>query len=371
MPKLIDVDPVARPIECKRCGALVPPENVYVSNPRPNRRRYSIYRLCTLCIREDARRRDRANRSPARSYITKHEKLALAAKGLRRCSACKAEKPFADFSGQTDKVDGLAARCRVCAFAAALGVPAEDYARARNRYDSCQVCGSHSHLCVDHDHDSPMHDAVRGVLCRDCNRAIGRLGDSLDTVSAALRYVRRWLRKKPSAMAAWARSQENRHRYSKRKSIGQKRAATLLSDGKKHCARCQRVKDTTHFDRKPSQPCGFNNWCKPCTRATYEGIDPVDYAKAKEIKACQICGAKDKPLHIDHDHDFPRDAPVRGVLCSGCNTGIGMLGESIERLKKAVSYLRRWHRRKKAPRQSGRRRASSASRRAIDKERKR
>jgi hypothetical protein len=123
-----------------------------------------------------------------------------------------------------------------------------------------------------------------------------------------------------------------------------------LIDGKKHCARCQLVKNTTHFDRKPSQPCGFNNWCKPCTRATHEGINPADYARAKKIQACQVCGARDKPLHIDHDHDFRRDAPVRGVLCSGCNTGIGMLGESIDRLKRAVAYLERWQRRKRASR---------------------
>jgi hypothetical protein len=344
MPKLIDVDPNAAPIECKRCGVIVPPQSVYVSNPRSNGRRYSIYRLCPLCIREDGRQRDREKRRSQRSYITKHEKQVLAAKGLRRCSTCKVDKPFADFSGQAAKVDGLASRCRVCAFSAALGVPAEHYGRAKRRHQCCQICDSRSHLCVDHDHKSPKRVAVRGVLCRDCNRAIGRLGDSLENVSAALRYVRRWLRKKPSALVEWNRTPEETCDGRKQKTIGQKKAASLLSAGRKYCARCQRVKTVAQFDRKPSQPCGFNNWCKPCTRATYEGINPIEYERAKKIKRCQVCGATDKPLHVDHDHYFKKNAPVRGVLCSGCNTGIGMLGDSEERLKKAVAYLKGWHR---------------------------
>ncbi len=56
-------------------------------------------------------------------------------------------------------------------------------------------------------------------------------------------------------------------------------------------------------------------------------------------KGCQICGKKStgkRSLHIDHDH---RSGKVRGVLCAGCNTAIGKLGDSVEGLKAAIRYL--------------------------------
>lgn len=52
---------------------------------------------------------------------------------------------------------------------------------------------------------------------------------------------------------------------------------------------------------------------------------------------CAIC---DKPLkekfYIDHNHKTGR---VRGLLCSGCNVGIGLLKDSPEMLSKAIRYL--------------------------------
>ena len=41
---------------------------------------------------------------------------------------------------------------------------------------------------------------------------------------------------------------------------------------------------------------------------------------------------------IDHDHLTGR---VRGLLCRPCNTSIGQLGDTIEGLERAITYLRR------------------------------
>ncbi len=50
---------------------------------------------------------------------------------------------------------------------------------------------------------------------------------------------------------------------------------------------------------------------------------------------CQICNSKERP-HVDHDHATGK---VRGILCSTCNTGLGLFHEDIELLKNAIKYL--------------------------------
>lgn len=42
--------------------------------------------------------------------------------------------------------------------------------------------------------------------------------------------------------------------------------------------------------------------------------------------------------HIDHCHVTLR---VRGIICHSCNTGLGLLGDNIEGLEKALSYLKK------------------------------
>lgn len=55
---------------------------------------------------------------------------------------------------------------------------------------------------------------------------------------------------------------------------------------------------------------------------------------------CKICGAEPKTqrgLHVDHCH---KTGVVRGLLCHGCNTGIGAMKENPEILQNAIDYLR-------------------------------
>jgi hypothetical protein len=51
---------------------------------------------------------------------------------------------------------------------------------------------------------------------------------------------------------------------------------------------------------------------------------------------CAICRRTPKRLVVDHDHD---DGQNRGLLCSSCNSGIGMLKDDIALLRAAVAYL--------------------------------
>ena len=62
---------------------------------------------------------------------------------------------------------------------------------------------------------------------------------------------------------------------------------------------------------------------------------------------CKICGTpkwspsaldakKVDKLHIDHCHDTKK---VRGLLCSLCNSALGLLKDNIDSLQKAIAYL--------------------------------
>jgi hypothetical protein len=61
----------------------------------------------------------------------------------------------------------------------------------------------------------------------------------------------------------------------------------------------------------------------------------------KQNGSCAICGkSQDKlgyTLQVDFDHVLGK---VRGLLCKKCNLGIGMFGEDITRIEKAIRYLK-------------------------------
>lgn len=80
-----------------------------------------------------------------------------------------------------------------------------------------------------------------------------------------------------------------------------------------------------------------NRWLK-----NLYGLSIETYNKLLEEQdfCCALCerhiSTFKKPLFVDHDHVSNR---VRGLLCLGCNAGLGMLGDNIEGLQKAIKYL--------------------------------
>lgn len=75
------------------------------------------------------------------------------------------------------------------------------------------------------------------------------------------------------------------------------------------------------------------------------GLSPKQYAAmlAEQDGRCAICRTdewrgKDNAPHVDHDHDSKY---VRGILCGGCNNGLGSFGDDPARLRAAADYLER------------------------------
>lgn len=86
----------------------------------------------------------------------------------------------------------------------------------------------------------------------------------------------------------------------------------------------------------------------------YDGltISAYDAMLAEQGGVCLICETAEtqkragvlRPLVVDHDHV---DGPVRGLLCSACNTGLGYFADSPSRLRAAADYLERHAMKKK------------------------
>lgn len=85
---------------------------------------------------------------------------------------------------------------------------------------------------------------------------------------------------------------------------------------------------------------GGSNWSE-IKRLSKYGLTVDSFNELLELQS-SCCGVCTKPLGdkfcIDHDHET---GLVRGLLCYGCNSGLGQLGDSIAGLQRAIAYLRR------------------------------
>lgn len=70
------------------------------------------------------------------------------------------------------------------------------------------------------------------------------------------------------------------------------------------------------------------------------GITLQDYDNlyAQQEGKCGICGVDVTHTsgYVDHCHITGK---IRGILCQKCNTGLGMLGDTLQALQKATQYL--------------------------------
>lgn len=72
------------------------------------------------------------------------------------------------------------------------------------------------------------------------------------------------------------------------------------------------------------------------------GITLIEYENIIEFNKnkCPICNTNvdelSKSPHVDHCHSSNK---IRGILCTNCNTGLGLFKDNKEALAKAIKYL--------------------------------
>jgi len=122
------------------------------------------------------------------------------------CSVCKTKHPANTdyFNRNRRTVDGLSYTCKACkidnnrkyALSSKYNITPEMYNEMFIlQEEKCLICDKKSEreLCVDHDHDT---GEIRGLLCNNCNTAIGLLGDDYQRIINAAYYLDNYNMKK-------------------------------------------------------------------------------------------------------------------------------------------------------------------------------
>src|ERR1039457_124022 len=116
----------------------------------------------------------------------------------------------------------------------------------------------------------------------------------------------------------------------------------------KKCGRCKTEKEGLEFYKCNRERDGLTCYCKDCqgicNRFVKFGVTEEWYKATLEAQggACAICKlvfTKDNPPCVDHDH---LTYEPRGLLCRGCNTGIGLLQDKVGVLKSGAAYLEKY-----------------------------
>ncbi|MEJ7873163.1 MAG: endonuclease VII domain-containing protein [Rubrobacteraceae bacterium] len=117
----------------------------------------------------------------------------------------------------------------------------------------------------------------------------------------------------------------------------------------KRCPECGQTKSVKEFYRQRSSSGRFAAYCKPCdvqktgrsARKRKYGVAVAEYDDLllKQDGRCAICKRlpyTKKGLVVDHCH---QTGAIRGILCSRCNSALGMLDDSPALLERALEYL--------------------------------
>lgn len=117
----------------------------------------------------------------------------------------------------------------------------------------------------------------------------------------------------------------------------------------KKCMRCESSKPLSCFPFNTVGTAAFryggvhyrrgdcNTCCKQTRKETSKARKNARSTKAPKDTPCEICNNV-RPLVWDHDHD---SLEFRGWICEPCNRGLGLLGDTVEKVNRALAYLKK------------------------------
>ncbi|WP_107098074.1 endonuclease VII domain-containing protein [Streptomyces atriruber] len=155
-------------------------------------RRDGLQTRCRECVAEYSAAHYRRRRAALGKTV--REKVEVPP-GHKLCRTCGEVKAHGEWHRNATASDGLSTRCKACrAVQGRAGHLKRQYGMTEAERDElvasqkglCVICLSAPAIHMDHCHETGK---VRGVLCFNCNSAIGKLGDDPDTVRRAAAYL--------------------------------------------------------------------------------------------------------------------------------------------------------------------------------------
>lgn len=104
------------------------------------------------------------------------------------CKACRCEAAKKTYHLNPEKARAI---CRKTRLKKKYNLTVAEYERIFiEQGGKCAICkrAGDTQFCVDHCHKTGI---VRGILCRECNLALGNLRESLDSAQSLIEYIKR------------------------------------------------------------------------------------------------------------------------------------------------------------------------------------
>lgn len=223
---------------------------------------------------------------------------------MKTCSRCRQSLPFAEFHRNRRAADGLQFACIPCKREMAKTPHAKAW-RARREFVGGALSAKECSTCR--------------VLTPVAEFAVAsRASDGLQT----------------SCRACFA------ERARRRRADDTLRAADLAKRNQRYQdnAEAMRAAARERYWADPSRPALASR--KTRLKKLYGmTLEQYDERVAAQGGRCAVCLVDcDKP-HVDHDHVT---GEVRGLLCSPCNTAIGLLQDNAAVMRRAVEYVEFW-----------------------------
>ena len=193
-------------------------------------------------------------------------------------------------------------------------------------------------VCIDHNH---ITNKIRGILCRNCNSALGGIGfnENIDTINSAIVYLTNYNNQLIENIQT---IKFNDDLYDQLE----------LNPQYKKCDRCFKIKLLNEFRKTKGteNKIWYSKYCEVCSRLFHKykiTERHYDYMLNKQEYKCAICNKLhniDKyhnKLCIDHDAKT-NDNIIRGLLCRKCNLTIGFVKHDISILNSMIIYLNKF-----------------------------